>query len=32
MRDKLKDKKYFNALIEQGKNNIIMFENAVKSN
>lgn len=30
MRDKLKDKKYFNALIEKQKNNIIMFENAVK--
>lgn len=30
MRDKLKDKNYFNVLIEKEKNNIIMFENVVK--
>lgn len=30
MRDKLKDKDYFNAFIEKEKRNIAMFENAVK--
>lgn len=30
MRDKLKDKDYFNTFIEKEKRNIVMFENAVK--
>lgn len=30
MRDKLKDKEYFDTLVEKEEKNIILFENAVK--